>query len=103
MSLYSLFSTDVWIGLTDSTTEGTFIWIKSGDTPIYIPLGYIYYPYTDSRDCVFMHYTHWDAGYCYNARPFVCELPLVRPTLLQQTTTFICRADDHVTFVYENS
>ncbi|XP_060570532.1 fibropellin-3-like [Ruditapes philippinarum] len=66
---------DVWIGLSDRISEGNFYWENSGDILTYIPYGIMYYTESASKDCVFMHIEHWDAGYCTNYRPIVCEMP----------------------------
>jgi Lectin C-type domain len=65
---------DVWIGLDDLTTEGTFRWVTGA------PLGYEHFEGSEPNDagvedCTYLHASDglWNDTNCGDQRPAVCE------------------------------
>nr|XP_061839305.1 lectin BRA-3-like [Nerophis lumbriciformis] len=74
-------STDPWIGLNDTATEGTFVWtVPPNYSLLYVPEGLPEIP-DEVEDCVYIKQTdgRWHAADCTMLKPYVCKRPDPNP------------------------
>ncbi|XP_013397759.1 uncharacterized protein LOC106164412 [Lingula anatina] len=80
--------TDYWIGLSDTTADSTMKW---SDGTLLSQTAAVYKPYWENgqpkpvanlKDCAYIRianrFAQWTAGYCYNKKAFICEIPISR-------------------------
>ncbi|KAK7097065.1 lymphocyte antigen 75-like [Littorina saxatilis] len=94
----------IWLGFSDEVTPDVLVWVDgtpangTGVFDVWAPN--FPYPLPNRVDCGQLHVGSpkgsWDHGYCYNARSYVCELPIGKPLSPKPTTwaNYTCDSDD---------